>query len=64
MKINDAVKQLARVDWRTNTVIHKNMNQAIEDIIWDFSDEYGFDVSIDEIDLLLESAMKTAMSRY
>jgi len=64
LKINDAVKQLARVDWRTNTVIHKNMNQAIEDIIWDFSDEYGFDVSIDEIDLLLESAMKTAMSRY
>ncbi len=64
LKINDAVKQLARVDWRTNTVIHKNMNQAIEDLIWDFSDEYGFDVSIDEIDLLLESAMKTAMSRY
>ncbi len=64
LNINDAIKSLARVDWRFNTAIHKNMNQALDDLIWDFSEEYGINLPIEEIDLLLESIMKTALSRY
>ena len=64
LDMKQAVQSLARVDWRTSTPIHKKMNQAVEDLIWDFCDEFGIDLPIDKMDLLIENAIKTAMSRY
>lgn len=63
-KMNSAIKSLARVDWRSSTAIHKKMNQALDDLIWDFSDDHELDLPPEQIDILIESAMKTAMSRY
>lgn len=63
-QINMAIKSLARVDWRSSTSIHKHMNQALDDLIWDFSDAHGLDLAPERIDLLIEATMKTAMSRY
>ena len=40
LNVKQAVQSLARVDWRTSVPIHKKMNQAIEDLLWDFCDEY------------------------
>lgn len=62
--MNDAVKSLARVDWRTSTSINKQMKQAIEDLIWDFSDAHGIELAIEAIDTIIENAMKTAINRY
>ena len=62
--INSAIKALARVDWRHNNAIHKNMTQAIEDLLWDFSDEHHFDLSEEDMDKMLENTKKTALSRY
>lgn len=64
LNIKQVVQSLARVDWRTSTPIHKKMNQAVEDLLWDFCDEFGIDLPIDKLDILIESAIKTAMSRY
>lgn len=64
LKMKHTVQSLARVDWRTSTPIHKKMNQAIEDHLWDFCDEHGIDIPIEQLDLMIESVMKTAMSRY
>lgn len=64
LNIKQAVQALARVDWRTSTPIHKKMSQAVEDLIWDFCDEFGIDLPLDKMDLLIESTIKTAMSRY
>jgi type I restriction enzyme R subunit len=61
---NTAIKSLARVDWRSSTAIHKKMNQALDDLIWDFSEEHGLGLPIEKIDLLIENSMKTAISRY
>ena len=64
LDIKQAVQALARVDWRTSTPIHKKMNQAVEDLLWDFCDDFGIDLPIDTMDLLIENTIKTAMSRY
>ena len=64
LDIKTAVQSLARVDWRTSTPIHKKMNQAIEDLLWDFCDDHGIDPPIDQLDMMIENAMKTAMNRY
>lgn len=60
----NAIKSLARVDWRLSAAIHKRMNQALDDLIWDFSDEHNLDLPPEKIDLLIENSMKTAISRY
>lgn len=62
--MTQVIADLARVDWRNSTTVHKQMNQAVEDLIWDFSDTHDLDLLPDEIDMLLESIMKTALSRY
>ena len=62
--VKQAVQSLARVDWRTSVPIHKKINQAVEDLLWDFCDEYGIDLPIEQMDLIIESIIKTAMSRY
>lgn len=64
LDMKQAVQSLARVDWRTSTPIHKKMNQAVEDLLWDFCDEFGVDLPIDKMDIIIENAIKTAMSRY
>ncbi len=64
LEINQAISELARVDWHHNNSIHKNMTQVIEDLIWDFADEHGFDLDMDELDKMLETTKKTAMRWY
>ena len=64
IEINQAICELARVDWHHNNSIHKNMTQAIEDLIWDFADDHGFDLDMDELDKMLEITKKTAMRWY
>lgn len=62
--IKQAVQSLARVDWRTSIPIHKKMNQAVEDLLWDFCDDFGIELPVEKMDLMIESIIKTAMSRY
>lgn len=62
--INKVVRDLARVDWHHNNSIHKHMTQAIEDLIWDFSDAHHFEINIEELDKFLDATKKTAMRWY
>ena len=62
--INQSIRNLARVDWHHNNSIHKNMTQAIEDLIWDFADAHHFEIAVDELDKMLETIKKTAMRWY
>ena len=64
VQINEAVKERARVEWHYNPSVHKSINQAIEDLIWDLCDKHGVQLTEQQLDRLLESAMKTAMARY
>lgn len=64
LKIDEAVRERTRVDWHYNPSVHKSINQAVEDLIWDFCDEHGVQLTESQLDRLLESAMKTALARY
>ena len=64
VKINEAVRERTRVDWHYNPSVHKSINQAVEDLIWDFCDEHEVQLTEAQLDRLLESAMKTALARY
>ena len=64
LSIKNSVLAFARVDWRTSVPIHKKMNQGIEDLLWDFCEDHGIDLPMEQMDILIENTIKTAMSRY
>ncbi|MEA4929483.1 MAG: HsdR family type I site-specific deoxyribonuclease [Candidatus Limiplasma sp.] len=62
--INNAIKQNTKVDWRTNRIVHDRINQAMEDLLWEFADDHRISLPMDVLDTLLEDMMRTAMNRY
>ncbi len=64
IEVKKAIFSRAKVDWRFNVAVNKDMQQALDDLIWDFIEEHGIKLSVDKIDLMLEGLMKTAVSRY
>ena len=64
IKAKKAVSSRAKVDWRFNVAVHRDMEQALDDLIWDFTEEYEIKLPVEKIDLILEGLMRTAVSRY
>ena len=64
IEVKKAISSRAKVDWRHNVAVHKDMEQALDDLVWDFTEEYEIKLPIEKIDLMLEGLRKTAVSRY
>jgi type I restriction enzyme R subunit len=64
IEVKNAICSRAKVDWRHNVAVHKDMEQALDDLIWDFAEQYQIKLSVEKIDLMLEELRKTAISRY
>jgi type I restriction enzyme R subunit len=64
IEVKKAISSRAKVDWRNNTAVHKDMEQALDDLIWDFTEEHEIKLPVEKIDLMLEGLIKTAISRY
>lgn len=62
--VKKAISSRAKVDWRFNVAVHRDMEQALDDLIWDFIEEHEIQLPVEKIDLMLEGLMKTAVSRY
>jgi type I restriction enzyme R subunit len=62
--VKHAISSRAKVDWRYNVAVQRDMAQALDDLIWDFIEEHEIKLPVDKIDLLLEALRKTAVSRY
>ncbi|MEW5953441.1 MAG: HsdR family type I site-specific deoxyribonuclease [Bacillota bacterium] len=64
IEVKKAISSRAKVDWRYNVAVHKDMEQILDDLIWDFTEEYEIKLPLEKIDLMLEGLRKTAISRY
>ncbi|MEW6183583.1 MAG: HsdR family type I site-specific deoxyribonuclease [Bacillota bacterium] len=64
VEVKKAVSSRAKVDWRFNTAVHRDMEQALDDLIWDFIEEHEIQLPVVKIDLMLDGLRKTAVSRY
>ncbi len=64
IEVKKSIAGRAKVDWRNNVAVHKDMEQALDDLIWDFTEEHEIKLPIEKIDLILEGLRKTAISRY
>lgn len=64
LKIDQVVDANAKVDWQDNPEVHKRIEQKIDDLLFDFANENGVDLPIEEIDQVIEHVKIVAMRRY
>ncbi|MDF9407178.1 type I restriction endonuclease subunit R [Pelotomaculum isophthalicicum JI] len=64
IEVKKSIANRAKVDWRFNTAVQKDMTQVLDDLIWDFIEEHGIELPVEKIDLILEGLMTTAVRRY
>jgi type I restriction enzyme R subunit len=64
IEVKKAISDRAKIEWRTNVAVCRDMLQALDDLIWDFIEEHGIELPVEKIDLILDGLMKTAVSRY
>lgn len=64
IKIDNIVLNNRYVDWiKNNDIQNKIMNQ-IEDILFESKDEYSLNISLEDIDFIIEKIMSIARKRY
>jgi type I restriction enzyme R subunit len=64
IEVKKAISDRAKIEWRTNVAVCRDMLQALDDLIWDFIEEHEIELPVEKIDLILDGLMKTAVSRY
>jgi type I restriction enzyme R subunit len=63
IRVQEIIENLKIVDWQTNTDIEKNMRNEIEDYLLELGESAGGALSFDEIDLILDQAIRIAKTR-
>ncbi|HHD83085.1 MAG TPA: type I restriction endonuclease subunit R [Bacteroidetes bacterium] len=63
LEINDIINSNKIVGWEENIDVEKQMEQEIDDYLFELKEEIGFELSIDAIDKLIENIIRTAKNR-
>lgn len=64
LNIEEAISNLARVDWYNNRDINNDIAQVIEDLTYDFSKKHRLNLTWDEIDKVIIEIKKIAYERF
>ncbi|MBO8157847.1 MAG: type I restriction endonuclease subunit R [Bacillaceae bacterium] len=64
LDMDNVIKKHAKVDWKKNTEVHNRISQELDDLLFDFAEKHGIDLSLDDIDKIIEQVRKIAISRY
>lgn len=62
--IDRIVRELRIVNWETNTDVKNRMRNAIEDRLFELKDEFGIELTFEDIDDILEKCLEIAKVRY
>ncbi len=62
-EIDRIIRELVVVDWKVKTDIQNRMRQQIEDYLFDLKDK-GLALTYDQMDEIIENAIKIAKNRY
>ena len=64
LKLDDIIQGSLVVDWVNNNDIQNIMLNKIEEYLYDVKDEYGIELSYDDIDTIMEQSLNVAKTRY
>lgn len=63
-EITEIIKEYSKIDWTSNTDIHKKISHALDDILYDYSDNNGWDLSFETMDKIIENVKTIALRRF
>ncbi|MCC0736561.1 type I restriction endonuclease subunit R [Clostridioides sp. ZZV14-6009] len=64
LQIDNVIREKCKVDWHNNTDVHNQIAQEIDDIIFDYTDKTGIELTFDDIDKIIEKVKNIALKRY
>lgn len=62
--ITEVIKEYSKVDWTSNTDIHKKISHALDDLLYDYSDKYNWDLSFEIMDNIIDNVKTIALRRF
>lgn len=62
--IADIISEYSKVDWTSNTDIHKKISHALDDLLYDYSDNNGWDLSFETMDKIIDNVKTIALRRF
>lgn len=62
--ITDIIKDFSKVDWTSNTDIHKKISHALDNLLYYYSDNNGWDLSFEIMDKIIDNVKTIALRRF
>ena len=63
-EITEIIKEYSKIDWTSNTDIHKKISHALDDVLYDYSDNNGWELSFEIMDKIIENVKTIALRRF
>ena len=63
-EITEIIKEYSKIDWTSNTDIHKKISHALDDILYAYSDNIGWDLSFETMDKIIDNVKTIALRRF
>ncbi len=64
LKVDEIIEERKKVDWKENPEVHKQIEQDLDDLLFDFSKETGIEISFENIDKIINDVKTIALRRY
>ena len=64
LKVEKIINKHVKVDFHENTDIHNRIAQEIDDLLFDFKKKEGLNLSLDQIDKIIETIKFISIKRY
>lgn len=64
LEVDDVIHENIKVDWEHNEDVKNQIEQGIEDVLYDYKEKYNLSYSWDEIDKMNEELRKIALKRH
>lgn len=62
--ITEIIKEYSKVDWTSNNDIHKKISHALDDLLYDYSDNNGWALSYEMMDKIIDNVKTIALRRF
>jgi len=62
--ITDIIKEYSKVDWTSNIDIHKKISHALDDLLYDYSDNNNWNLSFEIMDKIIDNVKTIALRRF
>lgn len=62
--ITDIIRENSKIDWTSNIDIHKKISHALDDLLYNYSDNNGWNLSFETMDKIIDNVKTIALRRF